>query len=238
MPDILPVPRTGEEARRVYDRLSRFYGYTVGALGRRYSQMALRRLSIAEGETVLEIGFGTGYCLEVMAKLVGEKGRACGVDISPGMIGKTRRRLEKAGLQTRVELCCGDATCLPYAGEVFDAVFMSFALEVLDTPQIPEVLAEVKRVLKPGGRLGAACMSKERGESAAVRVYEWAHKRCPMYIASRPIYAERALRDAGYRISDKESLKIFGLPAEIIVAAKARAGGWSTNAPNTEHRQG
>jgi len=93
------VPRTGEEARRVYDRLSRFYGYTVGALGRRYSQMALRRLSIAEGETVLEIGFGTGYCLEAMAKLVGEKGRACGVDISPGMIGKTRRRLEKAGLQ-------------------------------------------------------------------------------------------------------------------------------------------
>lgn len=217
--EILPVPRTREEARRVYDRLSRFYGYTVGALGRRYSEKALRRLSIKEGETVLEIGFGTGYCLKVMAELVGEKGSACGVDISPGMIGKTRRRLEKAGLAKRVELCCGDATCLPFAGGAFDAVFISFALEVLDTPQIAEVLAEIKRVLKPGGRLGAACMSKENGKSPFVKVYEWMHKRCPKYIASRPIYAERAFRDAGYRIAEKQRLKIFGLPAEIIIAA-------------------
>jgi len=218
---ILPVPRTREEARRVYDRLSTWYGYTLGALGRRYSMMALRRLSIAEGETVLEIGFGTGCCLQVMAELVGSTGRACGVDISPGMIGKTRRRLEKAGLAKRVELCCGDATCLPFAGGAFDAVFMSFALEVLDTPDIPKALEEVGRVLKPGGRLGAACMSKENGESPFVKVYEWLHNRCPKYLGSRPIYAGQILADAGFRIDSREKVRVFGLPAEIIVAVKA-----------------
>lgn len=220
-PDILPVPRTGEEARRVYDRLSRWYGYTLGALGRRYSMMALKRLSIKEGETVLEIGFGTGHCLKAAAELVGDRGRACGIDISPGMIGKARRRLEKAGLTKRVELCCGDATCLPFAGGAFDAVFMSFALEVLDTPDIPKALEQVRRVLKHGGRLGSVCMSKENGESPFVKIYEWAHNRSPKYLGSRPIYAARTLADAGFRIESREKISIFGLPAEIIVAVRA-----------------
>ena len=222
MPDILPVPRTKSEARQAYDRLSRWYGYTLGILGRRYSMMALKRLSIAQGETVLDIGFGTGYCLKVMAELVGDRGRPCGIDLSPGMIRKTRRRLEKAGLANRVELCCVDATCLPFAGGAFDAVFMSFALEVLDTPDIPKALEEVRRVLKPEGRLGAACMSKENGESPFVKVYEWLHNRCPKYLGSRPIYAGQILADAGFRIESKKKVRIFGLPAEIIVAANAQ----------------
>ena len=69
--DILPVPRTKEEAKQAYNRLSKFYDYTLGLLGRKYSKMALERLSIVEGETVLEIGFGTGHCLKWIAKLVG-----------------------------------------------------------------------------------------------------------------------------------------------------------------------
>ena len=45
-PAILPVPRTKEEARRFYDRISRFYSYLVGAFERKYAEMALKRLSV------------------------------------------------------------------------------------------------------------------------------------------------------------------------------------------------
>jgi demethylmenaquinone methyltransferase/2-methoxy-6-polyprenyl-1,4-benzoquinol methylase len=220
--DILPVPRTKEEAKQAYNRLSKFYDYTLGLLGRKYSKMALERLSVVE--TVLEIGFGTGHCLKWIAKLVGPAGKVYGIDISPEMIEKTKKRLEKVGLANRAELCCGDATCLPFDERTFDAVFMSFTLEVFDTPEIPGMLDQIKKLLKPGGRLGVIDMSKENGESVFLKVYEWLHNKCPKYVGSRPIYAEQCLIDAGYRIKSKEKIKIYRLPAEIIVATRAMPG--------------
>ena len=219
--DTLPVPRTKEEAKQAYDRISKSYDYTLGLLGRKYSEMALERLSVVEGETVLEIGFGTGHCLNLIAKLIGPGGKVYGIDISPEMIEKTKKRLEKGGLANRAELCCGDATCLPFNESAFDAVFTSFTLEVFDTPEIPRALAQIKKVLKPGGRLGIVDMSKENGKSVFLKVYEWLHNKCPKYLGSRPIYAEQCLIDAGYQIKNKGKIKIFRLPAEIIVAIKA-----------------
>ena len=222
--DVLPVSRTKEEAKQAYDRMSEFYDYTLGLLGRKYSKTALERLSVVEGETVLEIGFGTGHCLKWIAKLVGPAGKAYGIDISPAMIGKTKKRLEKDGSANRAELCWGDATCLPFGESAFDAVFMSFTLEVFDTPEIPRVLVQIKKVLKPDGRLGIVDMSKENGKSVFLKAYEWIHNKCPKYLGSRPIYAEQCLIDAGYQIKSKEKIRIFRLPAEIIVAIKAMPG--------------
>jgi demethylmenaquinone methyltransferase/2-methoxy-6-polyprenyl-1,4-benzoquinol methylase len=186
---ILPVLRTREEAKLSYDRISRYYDYTTGVFGRKYVEMALERLSIVEGETVLEIGFGTGYCLKLIAELVGQTGKVYSIDISSGMIEITKKRLEKAGLVKRAELCCGDAVSLPFVDNTFDAVFISFTLEAVDTPEIPKVLEQIKKVLKPGGRLGVASMSKENGESIFLRLYEWIHNKWPKYVGSRPIYA-------------------------------------------------
>ena len=218
--DILPVPRTKAEARQAYDTLSRIYDYTLGLVRHNYAEMALQRLAIAEGETVLEVGFGTGDCLKQITELVGPAGKACGIDISRGMLERTKRRLEKAGLAGAVELCCGDATCLPFNESTFDAVFMSFTLEVFDTPDMPRMLAQIKEVLKPGGRLGIVDTSKENGKSVFVRGYEWLHKKCPKYLGSRPIYAEQCLVDAGYQIRSKEKVKVFRVPTDIIVAIK------------------
>jgi demethylmenaquinone methyltransferase/2-methoxy-6-polyprenyl-1,4-benzoquinol methylase len=105
---------------------------------------------------------------------------------------------------------------------MFDAVFMSFTLELFDTPEIPELLKEVKRVLKPGGRLGVASISREDGQSVLLRLYEWAHKKWPRYADCRPIYVQQSLSDAGYETKSKEKVKVFGLPGEIVVAINAR----------------
>jgi len=219
-PGILPVPRSKEEAKRFYDRLSRVYDYLTGAFERKYAEMAVERLSVEEGETVLEIGFGPGHCLKRIAESVGMTGKVYGVDISSGMLGVTRRRLDKARLMDRVELHCGDAVNLPYDDNTFDAAFMSFTLELFDTPEIPKLLEEVKRVLKPRGRIGIVSMSKEDGESLLLRLYEEAHRKWPNYVDCRPIYLEQSLRDAGYEIRKKEKVKLFGLPGEIVVAVK------------------
>ena len=220
---VLPVPRSKEEARQFYDRLSRFYDLLTAAFERKYAEMALERLSIKEGEAVLEIGFGSGHCLRQIAQSVGQRGKAYGIDISAGMLELTKRKLERAQLMDRTELYCGDAASLPYNDNTFDAVFMSFTLELFDTPEIPKVLAEVKRVLKPGGRFGIASMSKGNGDSTMLMLYEWAHKKWPKYIDCRPIYVEQSLKDAGYEIKNKEKVRLLGLPGEIIIAVNAKS---------------
>ena len=217
---VLPVTRTKKEARLYYDRISRIYDYLSGTFERKLAERALECLSIEEGENVLEIGFGSGHCLKRIAESTGQRGRTHGIDISPGMLGVTRKRLVKAGLMDGAQLYCGDATNLPFISNTFDAVFMSFTLELFDTDEIPIVLDDVYRILKPGGRLGIASMSKENGRSVMLRLYEWAHTKWPKYADCRPIYTEQALREAGFIIKSKEKVSLFGLPNEIVVAVK------------------
>lgn len=213
------VHRTKEQAKRNYDRMSRIYDCITGAFEKKYWNMALEKLNIKDGEIVLEVGFGTGRCLVEIAKRVGNKGKTYGIDISSGMLKRTRKRLEKEGLADKVKLYCGDAMSIPYEDSKFDAVFMSFTLELFDTPEIPAVLKEIKRVLKPGGRLGIVSMSKEDGESVSLRIYEWFHKNFPALADCRPIYVEQSIKDAGYKIRYKEKIKLSGLPGEIIIGA-------------------
>ena len=133
------------------------------------------------------------------------------------MLEVTTRRLEKARVIDRVELCGGDAASLPYQDNTFDAAVMSYTLELFDTPEVPKVLKKVKRVLKESGRLGVVSISRENRESKALRLYEWVHQKWPKYVDCRPIYLEQSLRDAGYKLRKKEKLKLLSLlPVELI----------------------
>lgn len=220
---ILRVTRSKEQAKASYDKISKFYDYFAGLFERTFRDKALKQLAVKAGESVLEIGFGTGLSLLQIAELVGEGGQAYGVDLSSGMLNVTKERLEKAGLSERVELYCADAVSLPFNDSKFDAVFMSFTLELFDTPEIPKVLKEAGRVLKPNGRLGVVSMSKE-GDSAPLRLYEWLHEKLPQYVDCRPIYVESSIKDAGFTVESCEKVKLFSLPGEIVVARKADIG--------------
>jgi demethylmenaquinone methyltransferase/2-methoxy-6-polyprenyl-1,4-benzoquinol methylase len=218
MEKILRVTRTKEQAKRTYDKISRIYGFIEGSFEKKFRNNALDKLDIKKGENILEVGFGTGHCLEEIAEKVGKNGKAYGIDISSGMLDITKSRLEKKGLADRVELYCGDAINMPYNKSMFDAVFMSFVLELFDTPEIPVILNEIKRILKPNGRLSVVSLSKENGNSRMLKAYEWVHKHFPNIADCRPIYVEQSIKNAGYQISYKENIKIFGLPGEIVIA--------------------
>ena len=215
--EISRVYRSKDEAEKAYTKMSRTYDLFAGTFEKKYRDIVLKYLNIKAGEQVLEIGYGTGQSLKQMAKLVGETGKINGLDISFGMLKVAEKRLKKVDLLNRVELKCGDAVSLPYQVDKFDAVFMSFTLELFDTSEIPIVLGEIRRVLKPRGRFGIVSMSKEDGESILVNLYEWAHRKFPKYADCRPIYVEQFIKDAGFKISVKKSLKLSGLPIEIVI---------------------
>jgi len=217
---ILPVSRSRSQAKRFYDRISRFYDYITGGFERRISEKALSYLSISAGETILEVGNGSGYSLERMANLVGDEGWASGLDLSSGMAEEAKRRLENARLLDRAGVICGDALMIPFREGTFDAVLMSFTLELFDTPDIPVVLREARRSLKHGGRLAVASLSRIGSSSLMLRLYEWAHMTWPTYVDCRPIYVERALREAGFETTISEKDTMYGLPIEIVVAQK------------------
>ncbi|MFW6150054.1 MAG: class I SAM-dependent methyltransferase [Chloroflexota bacterium] len=222
--DVLPVGRSKTQARTYYDRLAPFYRVLGGGFERRPARTALGRLGVAAGETVLEVGCGPGEEMVEMARRVGPDGCVYGLDLSHRMLIGSRRRLAKAGLTDRSALCRGDGAALPYAADSFDAVFLAFTLELFETEEIPAVLAEVARVLRPTGRVGVVSLSREGRGSPVRRLYEWVHRRWPRLFDCRPIYVRRSVEQAGYTVAESEEGSMAGLPVEIVVGKKRAAG--------------
>jgi len=218
-PDILPVLQSKEETRAFYNKIAKVYDLLAEHSEHPMRQAGLKKLRPRRGEEILEIGFGTGHTLVQLAWAVGPAGRVYGIDIAERMAAVARKRLEDEKVADWVELYRGDAEQLPYADESMDAVVMNFTLELFDTPDIPRVLAECVRVLRPGGRIVVVGVSKEGKRGMILAAFEWTHRHFPNLMDCRPIYVRRALEEAGFRIEDA-SLEHMWVPVEIVLGVK------------------
>lgn len=110
----------------------------------------LSMLALLPGEQVLDLGVGPGFLAAQMAAEVGADGRVCGIDVSPSMLAIAAARDTGPDAAT-VELARGRAEDIPYDGGSFVVVVATQVLEYV--PDVPRALAQIHRVLRPGGRV-------------------------------------------------------------------------------------
>ena len=115
-------------------------------------------LEIQPTDHVLEIGFGPGHGIQQIAKLA-TQGRVAGVDFSETMLRQASRRNAAAITAGRVELCLGDVSSLLYPENTFHNVFATNVVYFWKDPLAN--LQELRRVMKPGGRLALYVIAKD-----------------------------------------------------------------------------
>jgi SAM-dependent methyltransferase len=111
---------------------------------RRRAGFFVEAAGLRPGRRALELGCGTGLFLDQVAA---SGASITGIDLTPELLARAGERLASRG---NVSLCCGDAEALPFHDHAFDVVYGSSILHHLD---LDRALAEVHRVLKPGGRI-------------------------------------------------------------------------------------
>ncbi len=123
--------------------------------------------ALREGDCVLDIAGGTGDLARAFARKVGSRGTVVLTDINEAMLERGRDRLLDEGLVLPIALCDGEA--LPFAAGSFDVVSVAFGLRNMTHKE--RALAEMQRVLRPGGRLLVLEFSKVAAPLA--KAYDW-----------------------------------------------------------------
>lgn len=130
-----------------YDFLNRFLsaGIDIG-----WRKKAIKLLLPVKPERILDVATGTGDFALTSYEIL-KPAKITGIDISEGMLELGRKKIAKAGLDTHIELLNGDSEAILFEDNSFDAVTVAFGVRNFEN--LEQGLSEIKRVLKPGGRL-------------------------------------------------------------------------------------
>ena len=184
-----------------------------------------------EGESVIDLGSGSGMDVFFAAQQVGPNGRVVGIDFTLEQLDKARALATAQGID-QVELREGQITALPVDDESFDCVISNGVINL--SPQKDRVFAEAARVLRPGGRLAIADIVSEQQlkESIVCDADLWAS--CIGGAAQQDAYRE-AIEGAGLRIEDikqnpyqfiseraRDASVKYGVKSVSVLAVKAR----------------
>ena len=141
------------EVKQLYRRTARFYDAAVWMYRltgvTRVRRLAVAALRLKPGDTVVDLGCGTGLNLAFLREAVGPSGRVLGVDLTDAMLERARRRVQRAGWWN-VELIEADVREYPLP-ENLNAVLATFALEMV--PEHDAVVRRVADALPAGGRI-------------------------------------------------------------------------------------
>jgi ubiquinone/menaquinone biosynthesis C-methylase UbiE len=116
-----------------------------------FREKTLRLARVESGESVLDVGCGTGTLAIAAKRLIGAEGSAYGIDASPEMVARATKKARKAGVEVVFKNAVAQA--LPFPDAHFDVVLSTVMLHHLARNARRQCAGEIHRVLKPGGRV-------------------------------------------------------------------------------------
>jgi ubiquinone/menaquinone biosynthesis C-methylase UbiE len=147
--------------------LGKLGGTVMARMNRPAAAWGIELLGLRENETVLEIGFGPGVAIELLARAAPDI-RVAGIDPSSEMVGQAARRNAAAIARHAVDLRRGSADDLPFDGDSFDATLAINSMQVW--PDAMAGLREMRRVLRPGGRAALVFTPRSGQAQAGLKV--------------------------------------------------------------------
>jgi len=214
-----PSQRAGLTALENWDRLAAHYDRQLW-LERDAIRLALDLAAPRETDRLLDIGTGTGLVLRELARRQDRPEAAVGIDRSAEML----RRVPK--LPNGWEVRHASALDLPFASAEFDVAIVAYVLHVLADESVPRVLAEVARVLRPGGRLVTVTpVVPARGVGHAVATLTGTFARLsPQRLGGlRPMDPTTAIDAAGFTI-ERTRITVRGYPSVCLLAVAGDDG--------------
>jgi ubiquinone/menaquinone biosynthesis C-methylase UbiE len=216
----LGVARLGQ----IYSRTSAFYDSLVAEKQAAAKLVAIEALARQLGERFLEIGVGTGWAFgRIIASTNAENAYA--LDVAEGMLQVARDALMgEHGVVA--SLLLGDARALPFPKASFDCILSSYTFDVLPEPDIAPAIAEMKRVLRPGGRaiiVNLTDATDGSGDGEAM-IEDWKRRYVidPEYFGgARPLQLSEMLQAGGF---DRLSRRYVGpdWPSEVLLSFRPR----------------
>ncbi|WP_274364507.1 demethylmenaquinone methyltransferase [Paenibacillus thermotolerans] len=142
-----------------------------------WRSFTMRKMNVRPGQSAIDLCCGTCDWTIAIAHASGG-GNVVGLDFSRSMLEVGRRKVDKAGLSETIELVQGNAMELPFEDNRFDYATIGFGLR--NVPDLDKVLSEMRRVVKPGGKVVCLELSKPMKEPFRSIYYFYFEKMLPM----------------------------------------------------------
>jgi ubiquinone/menaquinone biosynthesis C-methylase UbiE len=207
-----------DRTRLVYDRLALVYPISTYLFHSRAHRYALEAAEVEDGMKTLEVATGSGELFRRVVK-TNRSGASVGVDLSPNMARRTHHRVRREFPGAAAYCQAVDARYMPFLNESFDVVFCCYLLELLAAEDIVRALGEIRRVLRPEGKLALVCI----GQNVELfnRIYRVLGGLVPAFWGRQVARHVPSLIEAsGFRIVQDRSVRQSFYPSRVLVARK------------------
>lgn len=157
-----------------------------------WRHFTVEKADLHPGQQVLDVCCGTGLITKDLALKVGPQGKVVGLDLSPAMLKKAAENLRDFPWPQTIQLVEGNALALPFPDDCFDRTVIGYGLR--NVADLRQALAELFRVLKPGGKVAALELAKPHS---------------PIFNRLHALYTARYLPLVGYLITGEKEPYLY-----------------------------
>lgn len=206
-----------DDIPKVYRSIAPIYDIWGTLTETKARKRCLELADIQDGSKILEVAVGTGSAfIEILKK--NPNGINTGIDLTMEMLKRARRKAKKLGIG-KYTLELGDAYNLAYPEDTFNVVLNNYMFDLLPEKDFPSILNGFFRVLKPGGKLVMANMTKPHQWYSAI--FELTYRIRPSLLGGcRGVYVLPYLESAGFIEIRREYFSQMMFPTEILYGLK------------------